>query len=43
MKQIDELDTLTKKHKAEVAKRYGITQEQLKRIGVEGVTKNWMP
>ncbi len=34
-------NTLMKKYEAEVAKRYGITEEQLRDIDVEGVVKNW--
>jgi hypothetical protein len=41
MKQADALNTLGKKYKAEVAKRYGITEEQLRDISVEGIEKNW--
>lgn len=32
---------LADKYKSELAQRYGLTQEQLKDISVEGVTKNW--
>jgi len=32
---------LDKKYKAEIAKRYGITEEQLRAISLEGIKKNW--
>lgn len=41
IKQAEVLDTLTKKYKAKVAERYGITEEQLRDISVEGLKKNW--
>jgi len=41
MKQAEVLNTLEKKYKAEVAKRYGITEEQLWDISVEAIEKNW--
>jgi len=41
MKQSEALNTLTKKYETEVAKRYGITEEQLLDISVEGIEKNW--
>ncbi len=41
MKQAEALNTLSEKYKAEVAKRYGITEEQLRDISVEGIEKNW--
>jgi hypothetical protein len=41
MKQAQALNTLTKKYKTEVAKRYGITEEQLRDISVEAIEKNW--
>lgn len=40
-KQAEALNSLTKKYKDEVAKRYGITYEQLREISVEGIVKNW--
>jgi hypothetical protein len=41
MKQAKALNTLMEKYKAEVAKRYGITEEQLRGIKVEALEKNW--
>lgn len=41
MKQTEALNTLTTKYKAEVATRYGITEEQLRDISVEAIEKNW--
>lgn len=41
MKYGEARNTLVKKYEAEVAKRYGITEEQLSDIGLEGVVKNW--
>ncbi len=41
MKQAEALNTLTKKYKVDVAKRYGITEEQLRDIAVEATKKNW--
>lgn len=40
-KQAEALNTLTDKYKSEVAERYGVTQEQLRDISVEALTKNW--
>jgi len=40
-KNTEALDTLTEKYKSEVAKRYGITQEQRKEINWEGTLKEW--
>jgi uncharacterized protein (DUF433 family) len=40
-KQAEALNALTEKYKSEVAERYGITQEQLRDILVEALTKNW--
>ena len=40
-KQAKALNTLTDKYKSEVAKRYGITQEQLSDISVEAFVKDW--
>jgi uncharacterized protein (DUF433 family) len=39
-KQAEALNALTEKYKSEVAERYGITQEQLRDILVEALTKN---
>ncbi|ESZ20010.1 hypothetical protein [Mesorhizobium sp. L2C084A000] len=33
---------LIEKYKAEVVARYGITQEQLSKVQVEGITKGWL-
>jgi hypothetical protein len=41
MKQGKTYNTLSENFKSELAKRYGITSEQLGKISVEGVTKNW--
>ena len=41
MKQAETVTTLTEKYKSEVAKRYGITEEQLRDITVEAIKKNW--
>lgn len=40
-KQATLSNTLEKEYKDEVAKKYGLTQEQLDQIAVEGVTKKW--
>lgn len=40
-KQAEALNSLTEEYKAEVARRYGITEEQLREICVEGLEKNW--
>lgn len=40
-RQSDLWDALTKKYKNEVVEKYGITDEQLLQITVEGVKKNW--
>ncbi len=40
-KQVEAERGLSKKHKAEVAGRYGITEEQLQAISIEGANKNW--
>lgn len=40
-KNTEALDALTEKYKSEVAKRYGITQEQRKQINWEGTLKEW--
>lgn len=40
-KQMELMDELLVKYKAEVAKRYNITEEQLKNIDIEGIAKNW--
>ncbi len=41
MKQLEAENTLMKKYKTEVAKRYGITKKQLRDISVEAIKKNW--
>jgi hypothetical protein len=41
MKQAEALNALTEKYRAQVAKRYGITEEQLQDISVEAIEKNW--
>lgn len=41
MQQAEALNALTAKYKSEIADRYGITEEQLRQITVEGITKNW--
>jgi hypothetical protein len=40
-KNAETLESLTEKYKSEVAKRYGITQEQRKEINMEGIMKDW--
>lgn len=40
-KQADARNTLGEKYKAEVARKYGVTEEQLQDISVEGIEKNW--
>lgn len=40
-KNAEALDALAEKYKSEVAKRYGITQEQRKEINWEGTLKEW--
>lgn len=40
-KQIDFEGELIKKYKAELAEKHGLTFDQLKSIGVEGITNNW--
>jgi len=39
--QIEAFENLKKKYKMQVAKKYGISEEQLQEISIEGVTKNW--
>jgi len=39
--QIEAFRSLKEKYRAQVAKRYGITEEQLRDISIEGVTNNW--
>ena len=39
--QIELERTLTDKYKKEIAKKYNLTDEQLTKISVEGVTKHW--
>lgn len=41
MKQIDLERELGKKYKAKVAQQYGLTNDQLLKITLEGVTKGW--
>jgi ribosomal protein L40E len=41
MKQAEALNELTKKYNSQVARRYGISDEQLTAIAVEGIKKNW--
>jgi ribosomal protein L40E len=41
LKQGDLMDALTKKYEQEVAAKYNLTQEQLRQISVEGISKNW--
>jgi hypothetical protein len=41
MKQIDVERELGEKYKTELARKYGLTEDQLKEIVVEGVTKGW--
>lgn len=40
-KQSEMMSTLTEKYEAEIANRYGLTEEQLQEISTEGLTKNW--
>lgn len=40
-KQAEALNSLTEEYEEEVARRYGITEEQLSEISVEGLEKNW--
>lgn len=40
-KQAETVKTLSVKYKLELANEYGITPEELGKISVEGVTKNW--
>jgi len=42
-KQIQALGPLTKKYRAEVAQRHGITEKALRAITVEGFQENWSP
>jgi len=39
--QIDFEETLAEKYKKELAEEYNLTDEQLKKISVEGITKHW--
>lgn len=41
MKQIELERKLTQKYKAEVARKYGLTEDHLLKISVEGVKKGW--
>jgi len=41
MKQAEALTELTKKYNSQVARRYGISDDQLTAIAVEGIKKNW--
>jgi len=41
MKQAEAVNSATAKAREEVANRFGITLDQLRKITVEGVTKNW--
>jgi hypothetical protein len=40
-KQAQAVNTLREKYELEVAKRFGLTQEQLKDISIEGLMKDW--
>jgi len=40
-KQGEFMDVLTREYKMEVATKNGLTEEQLRDISMEGVSKNW--
>jgi hypothetical protein len=42
MKQIDLEVKLQEKYRAEIARKYNLTEDQLLKISVEGVTKGWV-
>ncbi len=42
MKQIDLESKLQEKYRAEIARKYNLTEDQLLKISVEGVTKGWV-